>query len=47
MPVAKETGAQLSARRSRREALERWLAEADALLAGQGEAALSPVRGVA
>lgn len=47
MPAAKETGAQLSARRSQREALERWLAEADALLSGQGDAAVSPVRGAA
>ncbi len=47
MPVAKETGAQSSSRRSQREALERWLAEADALLAGQGDPVPAPVRGAA
>ncbi len=47
MSVSTETAAKRASRRSQREKLERWRAEADALLAGQGEAAVAPVPGAA
>lgn len=44
MSVSTEKAAKAGSRRSHREALDRWLAEADALLNGQGEVAASPAR---
>ncbi|HET6965471.1 MAG TPA: hypothetical protein VFH58_11920 [Acidimicrobiales bacterium] len=46
MSVSTETAAKATSLRSQREKLERWLAEADALLAGQAEASPA-VRGAA
>ncbi len=47
MSVSTETAAKAASRRSQREKLDRWLAEADALLAGQFEAPAAPARGAA
>jgi hypothetical protein len=47
MSVSTETSAKAASRRSQREKLERWLAEADALLAGQFEAPAVTARGAA
>ena len=42
MSAPTDRTAQVSTRRSAREALDRWLAEADALLAGEASQAVAP-----
>ena len=47
MSVSTNAAAKAPIRRTPREALDRWLAQADALLADQGDPAVEPARGAA